>query len=454
MNFQVELRQKLDEVFEVDINSIHKKLVKEFGDSIYLVGGAVRDKIIGEIEGRQVDSKDMDYIVTGVPMDDLKQRLMKTITGSKINEVGQKFGIIKVQIGNDELEFAIPRKDVDRKTVMPDHTISIEKDLERRDLTFNAVAERLSDGKRVFPSGEDPIADIKNKTIKCVGNPEDRFEEDPLRILRTLQFAARFGYNIHPDTLRAIRIKADLLLDQRRVDKSQFKAEFMKAWTKGKKDTKYFFDLLEKTNVGTILYGSDFKPIPIKMTHSVKNPYLVQSIGMFLNGGNYKNTVVSNEDQKNIELAQMFKTIIEDGFDVYKHTDFLKNKVESFYDVTEAFKKIDSRLYNAFLSVTNKPIVPFIGNEWKKWMLPLNANEIIDIAGEVGITLTGKAIRDVQYALINAYNLNKIPTSSSLQKSKTLSVEFLKSELLHDRKLTDSVNVSIIQERIKNILES
>lgn len=443
------LRQQLDEVFETDIDSLHKKLVEEFGDTIYLVGGAVRDKIMGK------ESKDMDYLVTNVTLDELKNRLLKTLPGSKIKEVGEKFGIVMVQIGNDDFEFAIPRSDLNRKEVTVDPNISVEEDLKRRDLTFNAIAERLSDGERVYPEGINPEEDIQNKIIRSVGNPKDRFEEDALRILRALQFAARFGFKIEPKTMEGIRIMADNLLNPREVAKDRFKSEFEKAWTKGNKDTKYFFELLMKSGVGPTLYGPDFNPIPVKMTKRIKNPYIVQTIAMFLNGGNYETTVIENSIKKMIELSRTFKDIIENGFDANKHIKQLKNSIDMFYDVAMAFSKIDKNLYKKFEEVTKKPIVPFFGKEWKKWMLPLNAQEIIEIAGEAGYTLKGKAIGDIQSALIEAYQKELIPTSSSLNKSKSLAANYLVEELLpNNQQLNDSINLGLIRERLKNILDN
>jgi tRNA nucleotidyltransferase (CCA-adding enzyme) len=191
------LTDKLNEMFEIDPASINKRLVdmaKSFGGKVYLVGGAVRDELLGK------ESKDLDYLVTKISLEDLSKLLPKVIPGAKISEVGQSFGIVKAALGKDEFDFAIPRADVDRENVKTDPNIPVEQDLMRRDFTINALAKDLETGQIVSPEGQDGVADIKNKIIRAVGDPVQRFKEDPLRMLRALQFASRFGFDIDPES--------------------------------------------------------------------------------------------------------------------------------------------------------------------------------------------------------------------------------------------------------------
>lgn len=468
-----DLRRRLDEEFEVDIESIHHKLVDEFGDDVYLVGGAVRDKVLGEITGKPVDSKDMDYLITGVPLDELERRLDLVFSGSGAKIVRNKkpaendgdeekdFGVFIVTIPSsnggpgDQFEFAIPRRDVDRHTVVPDHTLSVEDDLMRRDLTFNAIAERLSDGTRVSAPGEDPIEDLKNKRIKSVGSAENRFAEDPLRILRAIQFAARFGFKIDPETMAGIRTEKDLMISgPNTVDIDRYREEFNKAWTKGNKDTEYFFELLDSTGVGQMLYGTDFDPIPVRMTTRVGEPFLTQLVAMFLNGGDYKKTFPHTDYHKIIELARVFKDIIENGYSSAKHYDYLSNKMELFPLIEEVFKRISKDLYSGFVDLMKKPVTRRAG-QWQRWMLPLHGGHLKQISGEEGYTITGAAFTEISKALVDAYQQGKIPTSSSENKSIALAGEYLVNELLpKDRQLNDSIKIGIIHERIKNILDN
>jgi hypothetical protein len=163
----------------------------------YIVGGTVRDEYLGKV------SKDLDIVITGIPSDKLQSLLSKY---GKTDMVGASFGVIKfTPKGGEEIDIAIPRSE--RKIgigyqgfdVNADHTLPIEKDLERRDFTINSIAKDM-EGNIIDPYKG--IEDIKNKTIRLT-NPA-AFSEDPLRMLRAIQFASRFGFNIEPTTFQMI----------------------------------------------------------------------------------------------------------------------------------------------------------------------------------------------------------------------------------------------------------
>jgi len=175
--------------------------VAQAGGKIYQVGGAVRDKYIGKV------SKDLDIVITGIPQENLKAILSKY---GKADLVGDSFGVIKfTPPGGEEIDIAIPR--TEKKIgagykgfdVNADHTLPIETDLERRDFTMNSIAKNLN-GKILDPYKG--IEDIKNKIIRLT-NPV-AFSEDPLRMLRAVQFAARFRFTIEPNTFKMIQENA------------------------------------------------------------------------------------------------------------------------------------------------------------------------------------------------------------------------------------------------------
>ena len=169
------------------LNSIH-----EHGGRIYYVGGVVRDFLLGET------SKDKDYVVTGIPMDDLIAILEQY---GDANLVGKSFGVIKFKEHGAEqsVDVALPRKersvgeghrDFD---VVYDHTMPLEEDLRRRDFTINAMAQEVGNEKElVDPWGGKK--DLDKRLIRMV-NP-NAFTDDPLRMLRAVQFAARFKFRI------------------------------------------------------------------------------------------------------------------------------------------------------------------------------------------------------------------------------------------------------------------
>lgn len=177
---------------------------------IYEVGGAVRDRLLG----RDDAVKDRDYLVTGIPYDDLTRLLKKF---GRVDLVGKSFGVIKFTQFRDEaphtFDIALPRKEHSTGVghqdfaVNFDSGISVEDDLVRRDFTINAMAWALDSSDLVDPLGGK--LDLENKILRMT-SPES-FVEDPLRMLRAIQFAARFEFAIEPETFKAIRENAQLI---------------------------------------------------------------------------------------------------------------------------------------------------------------------------------------------------------------------------------------------------
>ncbi|HEY1728512.1 MAG TPA: HD domain-containing protein [Candidatus Baltobacteraceae bacterium] len=177
--------------------------------SLYSVGGRVRDELRAEIEGIPDRSKDFDYIVVGVPQDELIARLAEH---GKVDLVGAAFSVIKFSSDRGNADLALPRREVstgsghrDFKVVsLPE--ISLEDDLARRDFRINMVARALPGGELVDPYGG--AEDIRARRIDIVR--DETFEEDPLRMFRAAQFAARFRYALSPAAIKAMRASAHL----------------------------------------------------------------------------------------------------------------------------------------------------------------------------------------------------------------------------------------------------
>ena len=184
----------------------------------YLVGGMVRDTIL-----KHPTSKDYDFIARGVEMKKLVAVLQKM---GRVDFVGRNFGVIKfTPTGStlrEPIDIALPRtelpvgtggyRDVEAKS---DHTLPIEEDLSRRDLTINAIAWNMGANQLVDPfNGQE---DLRNKKIRCVGRPEDRFQEDYSRMLRAIRFACRLDFEIEPQTKLAIMNLMPHINDQREI---------------------------------------------------------------------------------------------------------------------------------------------------------------------------------------------------------------------------------------------
>lgn len=174
------------------------KLV-EAGHIAYFAGGWVRDYVMGH------PSEDIDIATNAVPVE-----IMNLFPHTLL--VGLSFGVVIVVLEGHQFEVASFRKDL--PYLDGRHPVGIEmstpkEDALRRDFTINGMFYNpLDEVIHDFVHGQE---DIKHRVIRTIGNPEERFFEDRLRMLRAFRFSARFSFTIHPDTQEAIRNNADKL---------------------------------------------------------------------------------------------------------------------------------------------------------------------------------------------------------------------------------------------------
>lgn len=179
---------------------------------IYEVGGCVRDAFLKS----GFESKDRDYLVCDISLPRLQQILRRH---GRVDTVGRSFGVIKFTLSDRRdrnsltYDISLPRSE---KSTGVGHTdfevdfdpsLPIEDDLIRRDFTINAMARDLRNGELIDPYGG--RADLDKRLIRMVSPVS--FEEDPLRMLRAVQFAARFEFDIEPDTYRALVENVELI---------------------------------------------------------------------------------------------------------------------------------------------------------------------------------------------------------------------------------------------------
>ena len=185
----------------VDVLKKIEKIGKENGiknPKAYIVGGAVRDIIMGDVIPDDID------IATNVPIDILKDHF-------KTHDIGanEDFGILVIYEDGFEYEIANFRKDGTYSDGRRPDTVEIvddyKDDASRRDLTINAMAVD-ADGEII--DYFDGVKDIKNKVIRTVGDAHKRFNEDYIRMLRAIRFGSRLGFDIDPDTMQAIKDNA------------------------------------------------------------------------------------------------------------------------------------------------------------------------------------------------------------------------------------------------------
>lgn len=177
---------------------------------VHAVGGRVRDEFRTLQDGIERVPKDLDYVVTGITQPELLAGLRAV---GRVDVVGASFAVFKFRHADGEADIALPRRErstgVGHKEffVEAGADVSLEDDLRRRDFRMNMIARRLADGEVVDPHGG--VADIRAARIDIVD--EATFEEDPLRLLRAAQFAARFAYAPTPRTEAAMREAAGLV---------------------------------------------------------------------------------------------------------------------------------------------------------------------------------------------------------------------------------------------------
>jgi putative nucleotidyltransferase with HDIG domain len=181
------------------------------GHELWLVGGALRDRMLG------VGGHDADY-ATDAMSDDVEA--IAAALGAHVVSVGKKFGTIGVLVEGHWSEITTFRGDsYHGGTRWPEVRFgsTIQEDLARRDFTINALAENARTGEQLDLFGG--REDISRRVIRAVGEPEQRFREDPLRILRGLRFVSQLGFQVEAATHEGMVRTAALLatLSQERV---------------------------------------------------------------------------------------------------------------------------------------------------------------------------------------------------------------------------------------------
>lgn len=167
---------------------------RENGYLAYVVGGCVRDALLNKIP------TDWDICTNALP-----NETKDIFKGHKIIETGIKHGTVTLLLESVPYEittFRTEGKYLDNRHPQSVNFVkTIDEDLKRRDFTVNAMAYNKTNGLIDLYGGQN---DLKEKIIRCVGNPEERFLEDALRIIRAIRFSANLGFTIEEETKKAI----------------------------------------------------------------------------------------------------------------------------------------------------------------------------------------------------------------------------------------------------------
>ena len=175
------------------------KVFKENGFSIFEVGGSVRDELLG------LEVFDFDFATDATP-----EEMIKFLPDA--NDTFAKYGCIKYKGEHGRAEITTFRIEESYDDFRHPNKIcfvkSLNEDYKRRDFTINAIYKDIN-GKIYDPSRG--VEDLKNKTIRFIGDPDTRIKEDPLRILRAKRFASKLGFEIESESAKAMEKLAYLL---------------------------------------------------------------------------------------------------------------------------------------------------------------------------------------------------------------------------------------------------
>lgn len=221
---RIRIRREVKEVMDI---------IESKGYSVYVVGGAVRNQLLG------IPISDWDLTTNAKPME-----LIEIFNKEKIHFIptGAQHGTITVYYKGLNIEVTTFRIDGNYSdSRRPDriyYTDDLKQDLSRRDFTINALAYNYRNGLIDYFNG---VKDIREKRIRCVGSPKDRFEEDALRMLRAIRFANTLNFTLDTDSdlefcIRILRERID------NVSMERVQVEFNKILTTGHEIR--YFDLL------------------------------------------------------------------------------------------------------------------------------------------------------------------------------------------------------------------
>ncbi len=270
---RIQLPRKAEDIIEK---------IQAAGYEAYAVGGCIRDSILGK------EPDDWD-ITTSAKPEEVKMLFDRTI------DTGIQHGTVTVMIGKEGFEITTYR--IDGKYEDSRHpkdvtfTSNLKEDLRRRDFTINAMAYNSKDGLIDLYEG---VQDMKQGLIRCVGDAEERFTEDALRMMRAVRFSAQLGYAIEENTKKAIRKLAPTIQN---ISAERIRTELVKLMTSAHPD---FFRIAYETGITAQV----FPEFDICMETEQNNPHHCYSVGEHI-----LHTLSYVESDKVLRLAMLFHDI-------------------------------------------------------------------------------------------------------------------------------------------------
>ena len=308
-----------------DVEFILKKL-NSYNEEAFLVGGSVRDLLLNK--------NPFDYDITTSAKPD---KIIKIFKDFKVVTLAKKFGTISLILNNRTYEITTYRIDgeylCNRKPKEVIYTDNLKLDLSRRDFTINALAYHPETGIIDYFNG---LEDLSNKIIRTVNNPNIRFKEDGLRILRCLRFSSTLNFIIEKNTSKAIfenkeilnkisteRINQEFskLICGRNIEKTLteyieiigvFIPEILQLKDFKQNNSYHIYDVLTHTIKSLTFIESDLELRMVMLLHDIGKPTTytedINSIGHF-----YKHNIKSAEIAKNILIRLKYPNKVIDN---------------------------------------------------------------------------------------------------------------------------------------------
>ena len=283
-------------------------IIESEGYMVHVVGGAIRNQLLG------IPVKDWDLTTDATPAE-----ISVIFDKHKIPTLptGVEHGTMTVCYRGMNIEVTTNRADGkysdNRRPDSVKFNVSLEEDLSRRDFTINALAYNRREGLIDLFGG---LSDLKSKTIRCVGNAQDRFSEDALRMIRAVRFANVLNFHIDLDIKIAIK---NLKNNMKNVSNERIQMEINKIFTTGH-DIKYYDILLEL--------------VPWLFTEKAKNDFPLYNI--------FANKICNKDLVTNLTSIFIYDILNIDFLETLKYSNKTQKEVKSLLECCQEIEKNDT----------------------------------------------------------------------------------------------------------------
>ncbi len=357
------------------------------GFQAYLVGGCVRDMLM------DVTPEDYDITTDALPEDIIKLFKKTFLTG-------KKHGTVTVRVNSENFEvttFRIDGKYINnRKPENVIFTNKLKEDIKRRDFTINSIACSPADGYIDYYDG---INDIKNKIIRTVLNPYERFSEDALRILRGIRFSVKLGFEIEENTFKAMGELSYLI---KNISAERVTCELDKMFSYNPYKS---VSLLNELGILS-LFGIQVTDEALESLKLLKCPCFSSTLAIILSSvPDYENILIKLKlsNKQKSDIKKTISAIHYDFKDKASLKMFLKdhNISDIFYNVNDVISAVSNNTRNIedfFSAVIHNNECYSIDN------LKVNGNDLIKLG--IKNTDIGRILNELLLKVINNSELN------------------------------------------------